>query len=64
MIAIMIPTPIMTRLLLFMAFSLKRRLPQTPAPSSARILPILFVRRLDMSFENSYGPVAAAGHSP
>jgi len=28
-------------------------LPQTPAPSSAWILPILFVRRLDMSFENS-----------
>jgi hypothetical protein len=29
-------------------------LPQTPAPASAWILPNLFVRRLDMSFENSY----------
>jgi hypothetical protein len=27
---------------------------QTPAPSSAWISPNLFVRRLDMSFENSY----------
>ena len=53
MIAIMIPTPIMTRLLLFMAFSLKRRLPQTPAPSNAGSL-----KRQDFT-----NPVrAASGH--
>ncbi len=58
MIAIMIPTPIMTRLLCLW------HPPSNAGPSSAWILPILFMRRLDMIIENSYGPIAEVDHSP